>query len=203
MCRLFTSGVMVLATCETIEQAKFETHQFRMLFERIPVPILVYDEDRPQAMPTLRLDTLEHFSMLNDFQIVNMVANAVASPNNLDLMQIISDFRKIGTALWDPESFPGAKLKIVPGICPVDRTVTVGLFDTGRNMLMGFNRRDLKEAQKFIRNWVKPYVDQNLPMNPINRFKYRIMKLLSSHTNVTVPIEEDEAEPLLPGTFCV
>lgn len=192
LCRFFTTGVIVLTTCETVEQAKFEMQQCRMFFERIPIPILVYDEDNPRALPTLTMGTLEHFSMMSGFKLVNFVASAVASEHNLDLMKITKKYQEIGLVNWDPENFPGATLIITPKECPVQRNVSVGLFDTGRNMLMGSSREDLKEAQKFIRNWVKHYIDENLPRNSNNRFKYRIMKLLQNNDHVIVPNRREE-----------
>lgn len=190
MCRLFTTGVIVLTTCQTVEQAKFETHQCRMIFERIPVPMLVYNAEKPHAMPTLQLTTLELFSMLTRFNIVNVVASGVASERPLDIMEIVHQYSKIGKAIWAPELFPGANLTIEPSEeCPLQgKNVTIRLFDTGRTMATGFHLNDIKLAHRYIRNWVKPYIDENLPINPMNRFKYRLMKLLSHNQNNSVPL---------------
>lgn len=198
MCRFFASGIINSTTSQTVEQAKFTTQQCRMMLERIPVPVLVYDTEElldydsaagdPLPVPRLELHTTEYISSLTNFRIVNVVASAVASPQTLDLAKIVAAYAKVGLAVWEPELFPGAKLSITASeACPIKADkVTVRLFDTGRNMIMGLHIEDIKLVQRYIREWVKPYVDLNLPLNTMLRHDYRRKQRLKTQSVETI-----------------
>jgi len=192
-CRMFTTGVAVFTASRTLEQTKFEAHQYRLFLCSIPVPIMIYDRSNPEHKPRFEIRTLEPLAEFTDFRVVNIVARGIANPMPLDLMNIVNVSSSIGQASWSPEHFPGSRIEINrSAACPfVAPSVITHLFDTGKNMLMGKHLDDLKLAQQFICNWVKPYTDVNLPLNPLNRHEYRKMRLLNfSNTQHQQSLEE-------------
>lgn len=199
--RLFTTGVVVTTSGKTVEQSKYEAHQFRLFMNCVKVPILLFDRSNPNHKPYFEYRTLEPLSEFVDFKVVNMVAAAVANKQPLDLMKIVSeaavavanrqsspnamDNGPIGEASWSPEHFPGARIKLYRSeALPFNtNSISTHLFDTGKNMIMGTNLEDMRLAQQFICKWVSPYIDLNLPMNPLNRHEYRLMRMLTYSRN--------------------